>query len=113
MNIHTTRTSNGSIQAIYHVPTPAGTNEAGVSWKDCVCECPEYPKETSAHQKDDLPGIKAGEIVEYQETYQFSAPDLTDAEKKAELDARYLVVKDRVQAEIQKKLKYYGAEKDV
>jgi hypothetical protein len=110
MNWHVTEAFNGTVRAIFHVETPAGNNKAGLTWCKCVKCCGDYPTDTEAYQKDDLPDIKSGKIIEYRENFDFSGPGLTDAQKQAELEARYLIVADMIQDEVQMRLKYYGFE---
>lgn len=110
MKIHVGKSSNGSVQAIFHIDVPSGTNRAGLSWPYCVMMCGDYPPVTKALQQDDLPKIKLGEIIEWVECFTFSDKNLTDEQKKAELEARYTVVAPEVIDKMQKKLKYFGYE---
>lgn len=113
MNIHTNKTSNGAIDGIYHVITTVGNNSAGVPWCDCVKECDDYPKFTTALQDDDLKDIEKGAIIEVCERYIFSRRGLSDEDKWAELEARYTVVSEKTITDMHRKLKYYGYEDDV
>ena len=110
MKIHTNKTTNGSIHVIFHISVPTGNNDVGIPWCDCVKACRDYNKYSQAMQTDDQPDISDGKIIEYNEQYTFSAPDLTDEEKKAEIEARYLVVEPIEIASMEKKLRYYGFE---
>lgn len=110
--IHTNKTSNGSVQAIFHIPTIAGSNTVGITWVECVRNCKDFLKSTTALQKDDLPAINAGEIIVHEELFTFSAPDITDGQKLAELQARYEELELSITLELQKKCKYFGGEGD-
>ena len=114
MNIHVNKTNNGTVEAVFHVPCPPGLNLVSIPWCDCVVHCGDYKtSSTKSLQKDDLPQIRTGEIIEVVEPYTFIKKDPTDAEKTEELEARFLVVKSKVQAVILNKLRYYGFEDNV
>jgi hypothetical protein len=108
--IHTNKTDNGTVDVIFHIPVQAGANRIGITWVECVKNCPDFPKTSQALQKDDLPAIKNGEIIEHREAFTFSSPDLTDAQKLEELQVRFNELEIQVNESLQKILKYFGGE---
>lgn len=108
--IHTNKTSNGTVDVIFHIPVQAGVNRIGITWQECVKSCPDFIKTSQALQKDDLPAIKNGEIIEHREEFNFSTPDLTDAEKLEELQARFAELEGQINENLQKILRYFGGE---
>lgn len=113
MNIHANKTSNGSIDVVFHIPTPLGDNSVEVPWCDCVKNCRDYFKYSQTLQTSDHAAIKNGELIEVCETYTFIGPNLSDAQKKLELEERYVVVVAETITELENKLRYYGFEEDV
>ena len=85
-------------RVVFHVPVPAtGKNEADLTWRDAVVLDQGGSGQitsilTNIEPTEDTQ-LKAGEIVEQAETVRFSSVNLTPAQKKAEIEARFNKVK--------------------
>ena len=107
------------VKIVFHIPIPGGgTNQAGISWQAAVVldqggqdaietvlpEIQGTAEETS---------MKAGELVEVQEWLRFSSTNLTNAQRKAEIEARYMELAADLIVEKQITLSFIGLADDV
>ena len=105
-----------TINVIFHIPVPAGTNSANVEWKDAIVQAAGPDGITSVLTNvDPTEGglISTGEVIEHREVIRFSKLSLTNAEKKAEIEAAYTARKTIILAGKQLKLQWIGFSADV
>jgi len=107
-----------SIRVVFHIPVPAaGTNEAGISWRDAVV----LEQGGSVNIVSVLPDItqqeisdlKAGELIEKLETVRFSTINLTNVQRKEEIETLFNQTKASLIAEKQIALEWIGYEAGV
>ena len=105
-------------QVVFHIPVPgAGTNEAGISWRDAVVK----EQGGAANIESILPDIttqedsdmKAGALIERVDTVRFSTVNLTNVQRKAEIENYYSELKASLVAEKQLTLEWIGYAADV
>lgn len=117
-HIRTQEDKQKAARVVFHVPVPAtGTNEAGVAWRDAVVA----EQGGSANIDSVLPSIsaeedtqlKAGEIIELTQTVRFSSINLTDGQRKTEIEQAFSALESSLIAEKQVTLKWIGYEGDV
>ena len=104
--------ANQSMNVVFHIDVPPGNNSAGVPWARCVACCGRYSNATVLPECAHAAHVTNGTIIELAESFVFSAPDLNDAQKKAELQARYNVLQTETLAEIESRLDHYLYECD-
>lgn len=103
-----------SVNVVFHIPVPgAGTNQAGLSWRDAVVrEQGGSVNIVSVLGTDIDPTedtqLKAGELVEHQVIVRFSSINLTNAQRKAEIEGHYATSKNDLIAEKQITLEWIG-----
>jgi len=112
-----------TINVVFHLPIPGtGVNNAGVQWRDAIV----LDAGGSDNINSILPGIdpielaamKSGALIEKYESLRFSILDLTPVQKKAEIEARFIALKDSdpaISVVLQKQitLEWIGYENDV
>ena len=81
-------------QVVFHIPVPAaGTNEADISWRDAVVKeqggasniVSVLPDITTQEDSD----MKAGALIEQVKTVRFSTVNLTNPQRKAEIETYF------------------------
>ena len=107
-----------SVTVVFHVPIPeAGTNQAGISWRDAVVKEQGGSSEIVSVLPDittqEHTAMKAGEIYEIQERVRFSSVTLTNAERKTQIEAWFTKLQTELVAEKQVTLEWIGLEGDV
>ena len=107
-----------SVQVVFHIPIPAaGTNEAGLTWRQAVVSSlggsDAITSEVGNISPEELTQLKAGELFEKRETVKFSSVNLTNAQRKAEIEAKYAEVCSDVVVEKQVALAWMGYAADV
>lgn len=99
---------------VVHAPTPAGNNLAGVSWINAIANSgsggTSMPVGNGPGQiaNAEATDVANGSVIEA--SFQFTDdPNWTAAERNARLDAEATKLVAETQAELQKRLKYFGA----
>ncbi len=104
---------------VFHVPVPStGTNQAGLSWRDAVVrEQGGSANIVSVLGTDIDPTedtqLKAGEIIEKQQTVRFSSINLSSAQRQAEIEVAFTQLQSDLIAEKQITLEWIGFQGDV
>jgi hypothetical protein len=100
----------------FHVSIPDQNNDAGINYRTALVE---YLGGASAIQSivkgidgTELTQLQAGELIEIPEEFN-SNPNEDEPAKRARLDARYTTLVAETQSKYQKKLSYWGYERDV
>lgn len=108
---------NRSISVVFHIPIPAtGVNEAGFSWRNAIVK----EQGGSANIISSLPDIskvedtalKAGEIFEKQTIVRFSSVNLSNAQRKIQIETMFDKIKTDLVAEKQITLQWIGYSAD-
>ena len=107
-------------QVVYHISIPNETNSGGTNYRTAVYQWQgnntiiskvpnldiEFPTENTA--------IQNGEIYELAETFTFSNANLSNSEKRDEIDSRYTYLANNYYDDvIKKKLKFWGMDRDI
>jgi hypothetical protein len=107
------------ISAVFHIPIPAaGSNAAGVQWRNAiVLEQKGAVNITSvlpelSGQAEEV-SMKAGIVYERLVRVRFSSTNLTDTQRKQEVENKFNIVKAAIIAEKQKTLSWIGFAGDV
>jgi len=107
-----------TVQVVFHISVPAaGTNEAGLTWREAVVK----EQGGAANITSILPDIstqedsalKAGELIEQIETVRFSSTNLTNQERKTQIEAAFAERKAELIAEKQITLAWIGFAADI
>lgn len=103
---------------IFHIPIPAtGTNQAEISWQDAVVR--ELGGADNINSKlpdisiEEETDLKAGVLFEKQMFVRFSSTDLTNAERLAEIKAKFAEIQTTLIAEQQITLNWIGFQGNV
>lgn len=106
-----------TVNVVFHLPIPATNNTVGTAWRGAVVAHKGGADAITSVLLDilsaDLTKMKSGELVESAFTMRFSSIALTDAQRLAEVEARYSLELSAVLANLQATLKYYGKAGDV
>lgn len=106
-----------SAKAVFHIPIPTGNNAVGKAWRTVLVEHLGGADAITSGLPDipaaDLTSMKAGELYEYVVTIGFTTIHLTNAQRLAEIQAKYSSSVTAVIDRIQTTLNYYGYAGDV
>jgi len=107
-----------TVNVIFHLPIPAaGTNEAGKTWREAVVlsqgGSTEITSQLPGITQAELDALKNGSLYEFPFTVRFSSVNLTNAQRKTEIEAAYTVKTSEIVAEKQITLSFIGYESDV
>jgi len=108
-----------TINAVFHISVPvAGTNLAGISWRDAVVLDQGGAANINSTLSDvvntqEETDMKAGAIIEVPTTVRFSSINLTIPQRKAEIEAEFNSVVMSLIAEKQLDLEFMGFNADV
>ena len=106
-----------TINVVFHLPVPATNNVVGVAWRTALVAQQGGADAITSVLLDiaaeDLTALKAGELYERVLTMRFSSITLTNAERLAEVAAKYSLELSEVQSNLQATLDYYGKVGDV
>lgn len=107
-----------TVSVIFHIAIPAaGTNEAGLSWRDAIVRDQGGSGSISSVLTDISPTedtkLKAGELYEQQETVRFSSKELTPSQKRTEIEAQFTAKSSEIIAEKQVTLQWIGFDANV
>ncbi len=108
-----------TVDVVYHIPVPAaGTNQAGVSWRTAVVS--EAGGSSAINSvipvvvgTAEETSMKSGAIIEQVETVRFSSINLSNAQKQAEIEAKYTALSSELISEKQQTLAWMDFEGDV
>ena len=111
-------TNKASVNCIFHIAVPAGgTNEAGKTWRQAIV----LDQGGSAEITSQLPGItqveldalKAGSLFEVPITVRFSSINLTNVQRKVEIEDAFISESGAIVAQKQITLEWIGYEGDI
>ena len=106
-----------TINVVFHLPIPATNNAVGVPWRTALVAHLGGADAITSVLLDiggaDLTALKDGSLYEQVLTIRFSSTTLTDAERLAEIIARYSAELTEVHSNLQATLDYYGRVGDV
>ena len=101
-----------TVNTVFHIPIPAGTNTVGIGWRDALVAHLGGADAITSVMLDissaDLTSMKAGELFEHVYTMRFSSLFLTGPERLAEIRAAYTTAQTDDLATLQANLQYYG-----
>jgi hypothetical protein len=100
--------TNGSTTVCFHIPIPSGNNVAGCEWCECVKLSDKFDNTTCLPDCDHEDDINDGKIIEVKEAFKYSRSNLTNQEKLAELEARFLEVQTKTLENVEKTLLVFG-----
>ena len=110
--------SANTVDVVFHIPIPQANNRAGKSYRTAlvksgiggqtVMPVGTADGEMTAAEKAQ---IDAGEIFEVRETI-YTHPGENATQLRAKVDARYTELVTKVQAELQRRLTYWGHAQD-
>ena len=120
MNFHilTMDEKKKTVNVIFHIPIPAvGTNQAEISWQAAVVKelgganniNSRLPDITTEEESD----LKAGVLFEKSVSVRFSSINLTDAERLAQIKAKFTKIQSEIITEKQITLAWIGYSGDV
>lgn len=117
-HILTQEKNKKNIQVLFHIPIPStGTNEAGISWRNAVVREQGGADAIDSQLIDisaaELSALKAGEIIEKITTVHFTSVNLTNAQRKAEIEATFNALTSSIIVEKQISLEWIGYAGDV
>lgn len=111
------------IRVVFHIPVPAtGTNENDIQWRDAVVldagGSDNIESIVGNIDGAELTALKSGALIEYSETLRFSSVNITNAQRKEEIEARYSALSavsgdDSILAKEQIELEWIGYSGDV
>ena len=115
--------NKNTVNVVFHIPVPeTGTNQAELQWRDAIV----LSLGGSGNIVSVLPGIsteedtqlKAGALIEVSENVRFSSVNISNVQKKDQIEARFKELndienKDSVLSEKQIKLAWIGYAGDV
>lgn len=117
MNYHILKTDEKlkTATVIFHFPVPTGNNAVGISWQDAFLTGINSNPTSELYNIDatELGEIKAGSIIEHQATVGFSSINLTNAQRLAEIVAKYDIIKDTFFAKYAITLNFTGKAGDI
>jgi len=103
-----------TVNVIYHIPIPDINNETGKSYRTALKEWLEHNSESGIITSTcpdissaELTQLQNGELYEIQQSKQFSSLELTNTQKRNELDTTYTVVKTEAQGKLQILLEWW------
>lgn len=106
-----------TVSCVFHIPIPATNNAVGVSWRDALVLLLGGADAIDSVLTDitpaELSAMKAGSIYERTETVRFSSLNLTNAQRLAEVEAKYTEAETDILTEKQTTLNFYGKAGDV
>ena len=107
-----------TVQVIFHIPIPSsGTNAAGISWQDAIATeqggASNIVSSLSDIASEEESALKAGALIEVVKTVRFSSTNLSNDERKAEIEAAFEQAKKDVFTEKQIVLEWMGYEGNV
>jgi len=107
-----------TVQVIFHIPVPSsGTNAAGISWQDAMVKeqggASNIVSSLSSIASEEESALKAGALIEVTKTVRFSSTNLSNDERKAEIEAAFEKAKKDVFAEKQIVLEWMGYEGNI
>ena len=103
-----------TVNVVFHLPIPdAGTNQAGISWRTAIVKSLGGADEItsvipSIQGQQEETDMKAGAIVEINESVRFGSIYLSTANKKAKIEARYSELLADLVTNKQKELLFMG-----
>lgn len=116
MNFHvlTQDEKRKSAKVIFHIPIPATTNSAGISWQQAVVKeqggedaiLSQLPDITAEEQSE----LTSGALLERQVNVRFSSINLTNAQRLQEIRAAYAATSSEIIAKKQVTLDFMGYE---
>ena len=101
---------NKTVNCIFHVPVPVANNGAGIPWSNVVKNSLNPIAEMSYNDQTENTAIENGEILETSVTVRFSSTSLTDAQRLAEIEAKYEAESVILLQKLANKLKFFGLE---
>ena len=107
-----------TVQVVFHFSVPStGKNSAGISWQNAAVKGQGGSTNIVSRLPDisteEEEALKSGAIVERIETVRFSTTNLTNAERKKEIEAAFTKAKAAFVAEIQVVFDWIGYAGDV
>jgi len=106
-----------SVQVVFHVPIPTGTNAANISWQNAVLADLGGADNINSILSDidapELAALKSGALIEVRVTAKFSSINLTDAQRLNEIKAEFAKVQIAIASEKQITLAFIGMEGDI
>ena len=101
---------NKTVSCVFHIPVPAGNNSAGVVWTTAVKNSLNPIAEMSYNNQTENTAIENGEMLETAVTVRFSSISITDAQRLAEVEAKYETESVILLQKLANKLKFFGLE---
>lgn len=109
-----------TIKVVFHCQLSAGeqdwTNEAGQTSVWCILRSKDLSSQLPEFQADfpqEYTDMNAGKVLEKLETVRFSSINLTAAQKKAEIEAKYVGWRAGMVSDLTKEFEWYGYDNDV
>lgn len=106
-----------TVSAVFHIPIPASNNVVGVGWRAALVLSLGGADAITSVLPDitpeELNDMKIGSIYERLTTFTFSSTNLTNAQRLAEVEAKYTEAASDVIADLGITLNFYGKAGDV
>lgn len=116
-NIHVVAgDGNGSWDLIFHIPIPNTNNSVGVNWRTALVnsglggttQLPDGDGSAGTISAAEKAGLVAGALFEHRERFLLESGGSSGAQTQALIRSLYTREKSRAQADLQRKLKYFG-----
>lgn len=108
------RSDGNYFTVVFHLPVPEGDNAVGFAWRDAVAAqlglewTSAVPHILTAEETQ----LLAGELYEHVWGYD-TYPGIGLAEKRDELDAKFISFSTGIITRLQNRFKFYGLDRDV
>jgi len=107
-----------SAQVVFHIPIPAlGTNNVNISWRDAIVKelggadnIASILSDITVEEKQEL---KSGSIIEILQAVKFTSTNLTNLERKTQIENTFSILKNSVLTKKQITLEWIGYAGDV
>lgn len=113
-HIQTQTEDQKTAKVIFHFPTPNGNNDASISWQNAWLRSNNGVVTTvladAYIDPAEKTNIEAGSVIEHVDVVRFSSLNLTNAERRTEIENKYNTVKSEYYARLQVELTFIGFE---